>query len=270
MAGDERRTAPRALPLRFQECTWEEIDALPRGECVLVLPVGSTEPHGPHLPLSTDVVISEGMAARAAEILRARGVPSLVLPPVAYSVTDFAAGFAGAISVRFETARDLVADVLRAAVGQGFRRLCVANSHLEPRHVDSIVAAVAAVREETGVEVAFPDKRRRRWAEALGDEFRSGACHAGRYEGSLVIADRPDLVLDDVRRALPEVDASLSEAIRAGKTTFREAGGARAYFGRPAEASGAEGEATFLTLARMLVTAVGETYQLDDVLHDDH
>ena len=54
------------LPLRLDECTWEEVDRLPRETCVLILPVGSTEPHGPHLPLATDVVISEGMAARAA------------------------------------------------------------------------------------------------------------------------------------------------------------------------------------------------------------
>src|SRR5688572_4094930 len=92
------------LPLRFDECTWEEIDALPRDRCVLILPVGSTAPHGPHPPLATDVAISEGMAARAARLLRDRGIVALTLPPIAYSVTDFAGGFAGAVSLRLETA----------------------------------------------------------------------------------------------------------------------------------------------------------------------
>jgi creatinine amidohydrolase len=258
------------LPIRFAECTWEEIDALPRATSVLILPVGSTEPHGPHLPLATDVIISEGMAIRAARDLRRRGVPALVLPPVLYSVTDFADGFAGAISIRFETARDLLADVLRGAVSNGFRRIAIANSHLEPRHVDSIVAAAEAVAAETGVAVAFPDKRRRRWASLLTDEFRSGACHAGQYEGSLVLADRPDLVRETLRAALPDVEASLSDAIRAGVGTFREAGGERAYFGRPAAASAEEGEATFAALSRMLVISIKETYQLDDALFGDH
>jgi creatinine amidohydrolase len=252
------------LPLRFDECTWEEIDDLARDTCVLILPVGSTEPHGPHLPLATDVVISEGMAARAARTLRDRGIVALTLPPIAYSVTDFAGGFAGAVSLRLETARDVLVDVLAGLARQGFVRLCIANSHLEPRHVDSIAAAIEAVRDATGVAVAFPDKRRRRWAETLTDEFRSGACHAGQYETSLVLADRPDLVRDDVRSALPPVEASLSTAIRDGKTTFREAGGDRAYFGFPASATADEGQATYDLLARMLVESIEETYGLRD------
>jgi creatinine amidohydrolase len=254
------------LPLKFAECTWEEIAAADQARCVLVLPVGSTEPHGPHLPLATDVVISEGMALRAAAMLRESGLESLVLPPILYTVTDFASGFAGAISVRFETARDMVLDVLRSAALHGFRMFAVANSHLEPRHVDALVAAFDALREETGVAVAFPDKRRRRWSSQLGEEFRSGACHAGRYESSLVLADRPDLVRESVRAGLPPVDISLSEAIVSGKTSFREAGGDQAYFGSPAAASPEEGAATFDVLARMLVASVEETYRLSDAI----
>src|SRR5206468_3798510 len=123
------------LPLRFADCTWRELDALDRAVAALLLPVGSTEAHGPHLPLGTDVVISEAMSLRAAERLRACGEAAFVLPPVAYSVTEYAASFAGTLSIRFETARDVIVDVCRAAIAQGFRRLCIANSHLEPRHV---------------------------------------------------------------------------------------------------------------------------------------
>jgi creatinine amidohydrolase len=260
---------PRPLPLHFADCTWKEMEAFPRETGVLFLPVGSTEAHGPHLPLGTDVVISEAMAVGAATMLRERGAASLVLPAVAYSVTDFAGSFAGSLSVRFETARELIADVCRAALGQGFRRLCVANSHLEPRHVDSINAALEAVKAETGVAVAFPDKRRRRWATALTEEFVSGACHAGQYESSIVMAVRPELVDDEIRRALPDVEISLSDAIRAGKSSFREIGGDEAYFGRPAGATAEEGRATLERLARMLVTAVDESYGLGDGVRDD-
>jgi creatinine amidohydrolase len=254
--------------VRFAELTWEEVDALPRERCVLILPVGSTEPHGPHLPLSTDVIISEGMAERAARMLAERGLVAFVLPSIAYSVTDFASGFAGALSLRFETAREVLVDVLAGAARDGFRMLALANSHLEPRHVDSISEAVRRVAAATGVQVAFPDKRRRRWSSQLTDEFRSGACHAGQYETSLVLADRPDLVRDDVREDLPPVDRSLSSAILDGKQTFLEAGGDRAYFGSPAAATGAEGAATFEALARMLVSSIEETYGLGDTVHD--
>ena len=68
-----------------------------------------------------------------------------------------------------------------------------------------------------------------------------------------MLADRPDLVRETLRAALPDVEASLSEAIRAGVATFREAGGERAYFGRPAAASGDShgGSASADTAARI-------------------
>ena len=255
------------LPLRFADCTWEEVDRLPRSSTVLLLPVGSTEPHGPHLPLSTDVIISEGMALRAAMRLREEGIEALVLPSIAYSVTDFASGFSGAISIRLETAASVIVDVLAAAIGDGFRRFAIANSHLEPGHVESLTSAIASIREATGIDVAFPDKRRRRWATLLTEEFQSGACHAGQYETSLVLADRPDLVRDELRAELEDVGISLSDAIRAGVATFREAGGERAYFGMPASATAVEGSATYDALASMLVISVKETYAIP---HGDH
>lgn len=255
------------MPLRFADCTWEEVDRLPRTTTVLLLPVGSTEPHGPHLPLSTDVIISEGMALRAASRLREEGIEALVLPSISYAVTDFAAGFAGGLSIRAETAANVIVDVVTAAIRDGFRRFAIANAHLEPGHVNSIATAIETVRLSTGVDVAFPDKRRRRWATHLTEEFLSGACHAGQYETSLVLADYPALVRDDVRAGLEPVDISLSDAIRHGMSTFQEAGGDRAYFGSPSAATADEGSATFEALAWMLVSSVKETYS---IAHGDH
>jgi creatinine amidohydrolase len=258
------------LPLRFAECSWRDFDDTLREQAILILPVGSTEAHGPHLPLATDVLISEAMALKGAMLLRESGLIAFVLPAIAYSVTDFAKGFPGSISIRFETARDVIADISRSLVKQGFLRLCVANSHLEPRHVDSIAEAISQVRSETGIEIAFPDKRRRRWAALLTDEFRSGACHAGQYEGSIVLSVRPDLVREDIRAALPPVEASLVDAIRAGKATFVDAGGALAYFGRPSDASAEEGRRSIDALAAMLVHSVRETFGIEDGLHSEH
>ena len=61
-------------------------------------------------------------------------------------------------------------------VSPDFSNAKVLFTCLEPAHVNSISAAVDAVREELGVSIAFPDKRRRRWSSMLTDEFRSGAC----------------------------------------------------------------------------------------------
>jgi hypothetical protein len=71
-----------------------------------------------------------------------------------------------------------------------------------------------------------------------------------------VLAERPELVKHDLARSLPDNPASLSVAIRAGKTTFEEAGGPRAYFGAPARATADEGRATVRTLGAILAEAV--------------
>jgi creatinine amidohydrolase len=247
------------MPLReWGTMTWEEARDLDRARCVAVLPLGAIEAHGPHLPLATDVVIAEAMARAGGERLAARGFHPLLLPSMAYSAAPFAEGFPGTLSVSPAAATALLLDLARALTARGVAALAIANAHLDPAHLGSIAAAVAAAREERCLPVVAPDLTRKPWASRLGEEFRSGACHAGRYEGSIVMAARPELVREEIRRALEANPVSLSTAIRAGTRTFEEAGGPRAYFGWPADATAAEGEATIAALGEILAEAVGE------------
>ena len=242
----------------FQNQTWKEAGEALSGGVVVILPVGSTEAHGPHLPLATDVIISEEMSLRAAEKLRARGINTLVLPAICYSVTDFSADFPGTISIKKETAMAMIRDVCVSLYNQSARLIAIANSHLEPEHIASINEAIETVERETGRKIAFPDKRRRRWAEALTEEFRRGDCHAGSYETSLVMAARPELVREEIRRSLRRVPISIADGIKQGARTFTEAGGTEAYFGDPQSASRAEGEAMYEALSEMIATSVVE------------
>jgi creatinine amidohydrolase len=243
---------------RFEEQTWKETAEAIAGGVVAILPIGSTEAHGPHLPLATDVIISQEMSMLAAEKLARRGIQSLVLPPIAYSVTDFSAEFPGTISIRKTTAVALIQDVCLSVYQQGARLVAIANSHLEPEHVASINEAIEKVKQKSGRVVVFPDKRRRRWAEKLSEEFRRGDCHAGSYETSLILAARPELVREDIRRSLERVPISIAEQIKRGAGTFKEAGGTQAYFGDPRAASREEGEAMYEALSDMIVTSVIE------------
>jgi creatinine amidohydrolase len=242
----------------FQSLTWKGAAEAFKHGVVLILPIGSTEAHGPHLPLATDVIISVEMSRRAAEKLKARGIEALVLPPLAYSVTDFSSDFPGTISIKKETAAALIRDICVSLYSQGAKLVAIANSHLEPEHVASINEAIDAVKKETGRAVGFPDKRSRRWAETLTEEFRRGDCHAGSYETSLVMAARPELVHEQLRRQLERVPISIAERIREGARSFTEAGGTQAYFGDPRAASREEGEASYDALSNMIVIAVEE------------
>src|SRR5689334_12421537 len=112
----------------FQNLTWKEAEERIRRGLLVILPVGSTEAHGPHLPLATDVIISEEMARRAAKKLRAKGIDTLVAPPLAYSVTDFSREFSGTISIRKATAMALLRDICVSLYAQGVRLISIANS----------------------------------------------------------------------------------------------------------------------------------------------
>ncbi len=232
-------------------------------QAVLLWPVGSTEPHGPHLPLATDIILSTENAERAADALRSHNIPTLVAPPLPYGVTDFAAGFDGAISIPLDTMVSFLTAGISAFMDQGFAHVCLINHHLEPGQLKMLHRVRRAVTEKYGPgSVSYPEVVSQRWGSRLGDEFRSGACHAGAYEGSLVLAATPELVDMDVARDLPEVPISLSKAIKDGQKTFLEAGADRAYTGCPGEATVEEGESLYDVLTEMVVTEVIEHLEL--------
>jgi creatinine amidohydrolase len=239
--------------LIYGAASWERIAGVDPARAVAILPLGAVEAHGPHLPLITDVIIAEAMAAAAAGLLVAAGREAWILPAVAYAPAPFAAEFAGTISIRPATLTAMIADIGQSLRSRGVRALAIANAHLDPAHLAAVRAAGDAL---DGMEFVFPDLTRRALAARLSDEFRSGACHAGRFETSIVLAVRPELVDDPLRASLPPVDHSLSTAIAEGKRTFAEVGGARAYFGDPAAASAAEGRDTIAELGRILAEAV--------------
>jgi creatinine amidohydrolase len=236
--------------------TWEEAREAAGPGSVAILPVGAIEAHGPHLPLDTDVIIARAMARSGGARLASRGSRVLELPPLTYTTAAFARGFPGTLSLRPETVVATVVDIARSLTWHAFGVLAIANAHLDPGHLASVEAAVNQIRRELGLSVAFPNLAAKPWASRLTDEFRSGACHAGQFETSIVLAERPELVRDATRAMLPPNPASLSRAIREGKLNFEEAGGPRAYFGYPAQATADEGRATIEVLGEILDEAV--------------
>jgi creatinine amidohydrolase len=233
------------------DLTYEEVEALcATRSAVALVPVGSVEPHGPHLPLATDTTISETCAVRAAERLGRIGIRAAIAPSLPYGVTEYARGFAGAIGVPATALTPLLRAIAERLLECGFVHVCFVNNHLEPAHDAAVRAAVVGLP----ASVACPLTRR--WGRTLSDEFKRGDCHAGRYETSLVLAAGKEV--RDGARNLPPVGLSLSDAIRAGKSTFAEIGMARAYTGAPADATRAEGDDLYERLVTMVVTEITE------------
>jgi creatinine amidohydrolase len=246
-------------PHYLADLPWPEVAELAKRTPVALVPTGATEAHGPHLPLQTDVIIAQGACRRAAELLAAEGLECVIAPPFYYAVTNFGMPFAGTVTVPSDTLTQLVVAVCQSLAAHGFNRIVFSNHHLEPANFAAIKAGAQQATESGAARVAVPDVRDPRWAATLTEEFRAGARHAGSYETSLVMADRPDLVRETRRRELSPVWIDLPDRIRHhGARTFKEAGSEWAYFGDPAKATAAEGEQIFAALAQMLITSVKE------------
>lgn len=216
--------------MRLADLTWPEVPA----SAILAVPVGATEQHGPHLPLSTDTDIAVALCDR----LAAHRPDVLVAPPVAYGSSGEHAGFAGTLSIGQEATELLLVELGRSAT-ETFPRILFVSAH--GGNAGPVARAVARLRAESrDVEVFQP-----RWA---------GDPHAGRPETALQLALRPDAVRMD--RAAPGDPRPLGELL-----PLLLDGGVRAVtgtgvLGDPTGATAPEGLALLETLTAQLVSHV--------------
>ena len=246
--------------MKLQDLAHPEVRTLIDAGAVALWPIGSTEAHGPHLPLGTDVLIAEETCKRALPRIETElEVRAVTLAPLAFTVTEYASPFPGTISISKETALAYVRDVAVAVAAQGFRAVCLVNAHLEPAHRFVLRDARDAASELAACPVVLADPCDKRWVPTLTEEFQTGSCHAGQYETSLVMAAGGPVL--PIRSELPPVEIDLMAAMRAGQKTFVEMGAQLGYFGRPADASHREGDETYRQLVEIVVTMLREALE---------
>ncbi len=200
---DENDTTLRRVRL-LAEMTWPEVEeAIGRGAGV-VLPVGSTEQHGHHLPLSTDAVLPTELALAVAEPL-----DLLVAPAVSYGyrsrpLSGGGQGFVGTTSLRASTLMALVEDVLRELIRQGFKRIVILNWHMENQNFvyEAAYLALERYRDSSArilvAELPFKDLSPETMALLFPEGFPGWDVeHASIMETSLMLHLRPELVLFD-------------------------------------------------------------------------
>jgi creatinine amidohydrolase len=238
------------------DLAWTEVrDAITAG-AVGLLPIGATEAHGPHLPLWTDVYLSIELCERLRRALEPRR--SLVLAPVTFAITEFAAGFPGTISLSRETSKALFTDVLRSLGGHGMQTVALVSNHLEPAHF-AVLAEVAAAFP-TAPRALLVNHSKRAFAERIGGEFQTGDAHAGCYETSLLLASRfAHTVRRDAMKSLAPQWLGLVKHLKSGVPTFEAMGATDAYFGDPASSTAAEGERLWKVLVDIWLEALRAT-----------
>lgn len=171
----------------FTKLTSPQIGEYIAQNALILMPVGQTEEHGPHLSTGTDTCIANQTVLAAAEELNP-DLPTLTLPPLwaGYSGRELA-NWPGTIRIRTRVVADLVFDIVTSLTEMGFSRIIIVNGH---GHHPAILEMVAReVADATGVYIAVADVAKLA-AEAVRQHRQSvpgGCCHACEFETSLML-----------------------------------------------------------------------------------
>ncbi|WP_433490370.1 mycofactocin biosynthesis peptidyl-dipeptidase MftE [Nocardia grenadensis] len=217
--------------MKVADLTSPDVAALRATAPVLVVPVGATEQHGPHLPLSTDtdlaVALCAGVAARCPQVL--------VAPAIAYGASGEHAGFPGTLSIGLAALELLIVELCRSATAT-FERIVLVNAH--GGNIEALRRAVDLLRRESrDIRLFLPR--------------HSGDAHAGRTETSLQLALAPDRVRVD--RAEPGDIRPLADILPQLRSGGVAAVSANGVLGDPTGATAAEG-------ARLLDLLISQLY----------
>ncbi len=193
----------------YEKLTWPEINRAVKEKKVPVVPIGSIEQHGLHLPLDVDCVCPRGVALHAAKLIPDK---MLILPTIVHGYTGHVMDFPGTINIHWEHFIKMVLDVAKSLAYHGFKKIILLNGHGSNMPNLDLVARRADL--ETDAECAFcgwwnlltVDKKfLPKWRDSY---FPGGCCHAGELETSVYLY----LDEDNVRKS----------KIRDNRITFNE------------------------------------------------
>lgn len=233
----------------WENLTMPGFEELRRRTRTVILPVGSVEEHGSHLPLGTDAFHALEVARRVAELR-----PVLVAPPVFYGICRSTRDHPGTVSISGDTLRGLLLDLGREFHRQGLRHLVFLSGHAGGTHMGALVEAGEKLLEELPeVRVAVVNllDLLREVISARPDLVKTkGDSHAGEVETALMLAAYPHLVNG---RAPAEWPSFPKYVLVRDKRRYWPGG----VWGDPAQAGDGQGEAILAAESRRLAEVVG-------------
>jgi creatinine amidohydrolase len=191
---------------RYEEMSWPEIGEAALRDPLVVLPVGTMEQHGPHLPLMVDYIIPQRIAEAAAEALAPNVI---VMPPVVYSFNEHHLDFPGTIAINMHTIIDYVAQIGFSLAHHGFRHIVLFNGHGSNEPVMDL--AMRRINNETDAICAMASYWSLIEPEDLPwrRESYGVSRHADEEETSLLLSLCPHLVdMSKAVRVVEEVQRS--------------------------------------------------------------
>lgn len=185
------------MDVRLHSRTWPDVRALLDDRPVVVVPIGATEQHGPHLPLETDFRMADTVAEMAAQRATEAGTPVVVTPPIWTGFSPHHMEFPGTVTLRSSTLQAVIRDVAVSLWQHGFRKILVLNGH--GGNANLLGAVTQSLRFEDNVRIAvasywsFASDRIGEWRQS----GPGGIDHACEMEMSLMLHVRPELAHPD-------------------------------------------------------------------------
>ena len=252
---------PRFLPY----LSWTDIAALPdRENTVIVLPVGATEQHGPHLPCAVDTLIAAGVVGHALARLPA-SVPAFAMAPISYGKSEEHLHFPGTVTLTGRTLLSTIEELGESVYRAGFRKLLFVNGHGGQPQVLEMAARELRLRHGDFIVVpSFTWRVPHVAGQYLNECEKRLAMHAGHAETALVLALAPETVRMDraVASYPPEFPSKLLSpdgrpACAWAARDFSESG----VIGDPTPATAEQGQAILDSLATSWAQAITELYE---------
>lgn len=164
----------------------QELRRAAEDDAIVLVPIGATEQHGPHLPVMVDHRLAHEVAVRAARLV-AEHEPVVVAPVIPFGMSEHHMSLGGTITLDFATMRAVVDCVCESAIRQGFRRIFVLNGH------GGNIAALETIVTELTVKHRLPIAQATYWSIAAPEiaallERQSGVLHACEAESSMIMA----------------------------------------------------------------------------------
>lgn len=231
---------PAAFRARYLAAmTRAQIEALPgKGSAIVIVPTGSIEQHGPHLPVGVDSILGQAWLGAALPHVP-NSVAVYVAPPVTYGKSNEHSGFPGTVSISARTLHRILKSIARQLAALGFRTMAVLNTHGGNSAV--LVSTLREIQTSVGINAGMLNFG---WKPPLAPQEAAYGFHAGRFETALMLAIAPALV--HMSHAVCEYPAQLETARSVGPV---DAPATYGWISADISRSGVMGDATAANVA---------------------
>ena len=252
------------------DMTWQEVEKAAKEGAIILLPTAVIEEHGPHMGCGVDTYLAYQTCKLTRRELESKGIKTLIAPPFYWGINRTTHVFPGTFTVRPETMKALLEDILRSLKSWGFKQVYNINWHYDGGHITTLFQTIKNAQESVGINTYFvlSEEDVRRFGlkgdepfivvhkspsvEAEPQEYLD--LHAGAGETGIMAAHFPD-----------QVDMELTQTLKPTQLTYREVGewvtNAKkvtplGYFGDPASSNIEESKEFHETFCKMIADAI--------------